>query len=266
MNQAVKVGITQTTVSFSNDEGEAKIIKFVKQAKESNVDILGLPEDCICGLLKQAKNYNPLGFISKIAKENNISIFGSNVTIENAKYYETGFFFNKQGLLLSKVHKIILTPEEKRIGINQGDKLEVFSTEFGNAAILICKDAFNRYTSLWVNKLKRLRVDYLFVPSMSIKVDHNSINYWLDSLWLLGRNFDIYILAPGTIGKNYTLYPSFGNSLIVDKDNGFAKKGSENEEKLLIANLRVRSLSEIERNYKEKWQPTTTPKVKILKK
>jgi predicted amidohydrolase len=265
VKKSFKVAVIQSRVSFSVRQGESQVLKFVKKAKSSNVDLLGLPEDCICGLFKHLKNYDPIEFLSKIAKDYRINLFGSNATIENGKYRNSGVYISKEGKLISKVNKIILAQPEKDIGFSPGDRIEIFNTEFGKMAILICKDAFNRYSSTWLSKLKNKKVEYILVPSMPLRVDNNSVDFWLNSLWLLARWFDIYIFDPGTVGKNYTQYHSFGRSLIVGRDKGFLKKGSKEKEELLLQEISIRSEKEIKKDYSLKWDPIKEPKVEIKK-
>lgn len=263
MKNNFKIGIIQANVPFSIEEGESSILNFVRKAKESEVDVLGLPEDCVCGLFKYLGNYDPLDFLSKTAQEFRISLFGSNATKEKKDYYSTGFYIDNNGRLVSKVHKIILTEPEQENGFKAGNEIQIFNTEFGKMAILVCKDAFSRYSPIWFYELKKRGVEYVLVPSMSLKFDDNSINFWLKSIWLLARWFDLYIFAPGTVGTNYTPFSSFGNALIVNKDKGFLKKGSETEEELLLAEIPVRSGDEIDKSYHSKWDPVKMPNIKI---
>ncbi|GEM_PF-3511957 len=261
-----RIGIIQAKVSFSIEEGESQILKFINEAKKNNVDTLGLPEDCVCGLLENHKNYDPLDFLSKVAKEYKINLFGSNTTFEGDSCYGTGFYIDDEGKLISKVHKILLTKPEKEAGFSAGNQIQIFKTEFGKAAILICRDAFSRYSPTWFYNLKKRGVEYILVPSMSIKFDDKSINFWLSSMWLLARWLDIYIFAPSTIGKNYTPYESFGNALIVERDRGFLKQGSEDKEELLTADIPLRSEEKIKEDFKLKWDPVEAPEVEIVEK
>lgn len=263
MKDKLKIGVAQTKVPFSIEEGENNILNFVKNAKENGIDVLGLPEDCICGLFKYLNNYNPLKFLSNVARQYNINLFGSNSTLEDGHYYGTGFYIDSTGKVVSKAHKILLTKPERETGFTSGNEIQVFNTKFGKMAVLICKDAFNRYSPMWFYELKKRGVEYVLVPSMSLKVDHNSINFWLHSMWLLARWFDMYIFAPQTIGKNYTPYPSFGNALIVERDKGFLEQGSEDKEELLMADISVRNTQEIKKDYQQKWDPVEMPNVKI---
>jgi len=263
MKTTVKVGIAQAKVPFSIEEGESNILKFVTQAKKEGVEILGFPEDCVCGLFKYLHNYNPLDFLSRTAIKFNINLFGSNTILEEGHFYSTGFYIDNLGKLVSKTRKIILTRPEKETGFTEGNKIEVFNTEYGKMAILVCKDAFNRYAPNWFYELKKKKVEFVLVPSMSLKVDENSIKFWSDSMWLLGRWFDIFILAPGTVGKNYTPFTSYGNSLIVERDKGFLKRGSEDEEELLIAEIPLRSVGQIGKDWQSKWDPPEIPEIEI---
>lgn len=265
MKKPLKAVAIQTKIPKSKDEGEKQIEKLVKEALKEPVDMIGLPEDCITTWEDINSGYQPFNFLSKIAKENKVYLFGATaVKEENGKIYNAGFLFNKQGKLIARHNKVVLTPTEEEV-ITAGRSIEVFDTEFGKMAILVCKDSFHKYAAWFFDKLRKAGAEIVLVPSYSLNVSERSIELWVDSLKALAKWFDMYIVASGTIGQNATKYPSFGHALIICPKRVILAEGSFDKEELLRATLDPESLDEIRNTYGKKWQPQGIPKVKVIK-
>jgi predicted amidohydrolase len=131
-------------------------------------------------------------------------------------------------------------------------------------AILVCKDSFHRYASWFFDKLRKAGADIILVPSYSLNVSKRSLELWVDSLKALSKWFDVYIVAPGTIGENSTQYSSFGHSLIICPNRVVLAEGSYDKEEILRATLDVKSLEEIRNTYGSKWQPKDVPEVVLI--
>ncbi len=82
-----------------------------------------------------------LDLFNKLAIKYNINIVGgTHFTIENDNLYNIAYFFQRDGSI-GKQYKIHITPSEKRWwGVKPGTKVEVFDTDKGKVAILICYD------------------------------------------------------------------------------------------------------------------------------
>lgn len=263
MIKDLKAAVVQYTIPKSTEEGKKKVEKVIKQCK-GQVDIIGLPEDCFA-IYNDIKNgYNPFLFLSQMAKKYNVYLFGATLVNEDGLLYNRGFIFDKLGNLLNKHDKIVLTPPEVKDGIRPGKSLEVFDTEFGKMSILVCKDSFHRYSAWFFDMLRKQDCDIVLIPSYSLNISKRSIELWVDSLKALCKWFDMYILAPGTVGKNSTQYDSFGHSLILCPNRVILAEGSFNKEEILIQTLDVESLREIRNTYGAKWQPKDVPNVKII--
>lgn len=265
MKKDLRVAVVQAKVPFSKDEGESQIKRFVKKILEEPVDMIGLPEDCVATYKEIKEGYKPLDFLSKIAKENKVYLFGATGIKENDRLHNVGFLYDREGSLVSRHDKIVLTPTEEK-DIVAGGTLEVFDTEFGKMALLVCKDAFHRYAAWFFDSLRRAGADIVLIPSYSLNVSKRSLELWVDSLKALAKWFDVYIVAPGTIGKNATEFPSFGHSLIVCPNRVVLAEGSDDKEEILRATLDVKNLEEIRNTYGSKWQPPDVPKVELLVK
>ena len=131
-------------------------------------------------------------------------------------------------------------------------------------SILVCKDSFHRYATAFYDKIRKAGVEIVLIPSYSLNVTERSTELWTDSLKALAKWFDVYILAPGTIGKNPTEYRSFGHALIICPKRVVLAEGSTNREEILRATIDKKSLEEIRNTAGSKWQPKTAPKTRLL--
>jgi predicted amidohydrolase len=264
MKKDLKVAAIQARVPKSKDEGEAQITRLVKEVLKEPVDMIGLPEDCVASYSDITSGYKALEFLSSVAKKNKVYLFGATGVMGEDGMHNRGFLFDRTGKLVATHDKVILTPPEEKDGLIAGKSIEVFDTEFGKMALLVCKDSFHRYAAWFFDKLRRAGADIILIPSYSLNVSKRSVELWVDSLKALSKWFDVYIVAPGTIGKNATDYPSFGHALIVCPNRVILAEGSFDKEEVLRATLDVKSLEEIRNTYGSKWQPKDVPKVKIV--
>jgi len=264
MKKALKVVAIQAQVPTSKNEGEKQITRLVKESLKKPVDMIGLPEDCIASWNDIKSGYKPFEFLSKVARENKVYLFGATIVKEDdGSVRNAGFLFDREGKLVARHDKVVLTPPEEEDGIIAGKTLEVFDTEFGKMAILVCKDSFHRYAAWFFDKLRKAGVEIVLIPSYSLNVSKRSIELWVDSLKALAKWFDVYIIAPGTIGKNATEYPSFGHALIICPKRVVLAEGSFDKEEILRATLDPESLDEIRNTYGAKWQPKDVPEVEV---
>lgn len=262
MLKDLRVAVIQAKVPKSKTEGEEQITRMVKEAVTQPLDMVGLPEDCVSPYKEIQEGYKPLDFLSKVARDNKVYLFGATAVKEDDGLHNRGFLFDREGNLVATHDKVVLTPLEEK-EIIAGKTIEVFDTEFGKMAILVCKDSFHRYAAWFFDKLRKAEVDIVLIPSYSLNVSKRSIEIWVDSLKALAKWFDVYIAAPGTIGPNATEYPSFGHSLIICPNRVVLAEGSFDKEEVLRATLDVKNLEEIRNTYGSKWQPQAVPEVEV---
>ena len=79
----------------------------------------------------------------------------------------------------------------------------------------------------------------------------------------LAKWFDMYIVAPGTVGKTLTDYDSFGHAIIICPNRGVLAEGSEDKEEILTAMLDKKNLEGIRNSFGAKWQPASIPQIKV---
>ena len=137
------------------EEFERQITYFVDTAGDYRCDFVTFPELFTTQLLSLVKARRPGSAARELAEFNEryIKLFqklsvsyhvniigGSNFAIEDEKLYNIAYLFRRDGTI-GKQYKIHITPAEWRWwGVTGGNKVEVFDTDCGRIAILICYD------------------------------------------------------------------------------------------------------------------------------
>ncbi len=92
---------------------------------------------------RQLAEFTPqyLDFFTEMAVRYNINIVGgSQFVVEEDELFNVSYLFRRDGTL-GKQYKIHITPSERKWwGVAPGDRVEVFDTDCGKVAILICYD------------------------------------------------------------------------------------------------------------------------------
>jgi len=149
---------------------------FVDVASEYKCDFIVFPEMFTTQLLsflhikrpakamRALSDFTPryLELFTALAIKYNINIIGgSHLTIENDNLYNIAYHFSRNGAI-GKQYKIHITPGERRWwGVKPGSKIEVFDTDKGKVAILVCYDIeFPELARIAVRK----GANMLFVP------------------------------------------------------------------------------------------------------
>ena len=160
------------------EEFERQCEFFVDTASDYKADFLCFPELFTVQLLsliderrpaegaRRLADFTPryLELFGRLATHYNINIIGgSQLALEDdGLLYNIAYLFGRDGSI-GKQKKIHVTPNEaKWWGIAGGDKVEIFDTDFGKVAILICYDSeFPELARVAVKKGAKI----LFVPS-----------------------------------------------------------------------------------------------------
>jgi predicted amidohydrolase len=263
MKKDIKAAIIQAQIPESTLIGEEQVDRLVKEATSQEVDIVGLSEDCLAKREDIENGYDAMNYLSSIAKKYGVYLFGATIVKTDDGLHNRGFLFDRNGELVHVHDKVVLTPPEVDAGLIAGKTIEVFDTEFGKMTILVCKDSFHRYAAWFFEKLYKAGVEIVLVPSYSISISERSIELWTNSLKALAKWFSVYVLAPGTVGRNDTEWPSFGHALIICPKRVVLAEGSPDKEEILRATLDVKSLEYI-RNNDLKWQPNEVPEVEVI--
>ncbi len=139
--------------SFVDFEQQCRF--FVDVASEDKSDFLLFPELFTLQLLslveahrpgqaaRELANFTPqyLELFTDLAIKHDLNIIaGSQFTVEDETLYNVSYLFRRDGTI-GKQYKIHITPSEaKWWGVEGGDVVQVFDTDRGKVAILICYD------------------------------------------------------------------------------------------------------------------------------
>ena len=160
----------------SFEDFEQQCNYFADAASDYKSDFVVFPEMITMQLLSFLKNKEPakairelshytdqyIELFTSLAIKYNVNIIaGSHLCIENDELYNISFLFRRNGTF-SKQYKIHITPyESKWWGVKGGNKIEVFDTDKGKVAILVCYDIeFPELARIAVSKGAKI----LFVP------------------------------------------------------------------------------------------------------
>lgn len=160
----------------SFDEFATQCEYFADTASDYRCDFVLFPEIITTQLLSLVRAARPevaarklhrytdryLDFFTDLAIRYNINIIGgTHLTVEDDKLYNIAYLFRRDGTI-GKQYKIHITPAEaKWWGVAPGDQLQVFDTDCGKIAILICYDIqFPELARVAVGK----GANILFVP------------------------------------------------------------------------------------------------------
>ncbi|MCB9858212.1 MAG: GNAT family N-acetyltransferase [Phycisphaerales bacterium] len=128
---------------------------FVDTASESAADFLVFPELITTQLLSTIRDLRPglaarklaeytpryVELFTRLAMKYSVNIIGgSQFVVENDRLFNVSFLFQRDGSI-GRQYKLHITPAERKWwGVSPGNKVEVFNTDRGKVAILICYD------------------------------------------------------------------------------------------------------------------------------
>lgn len=139
----------------SFEDFERQCTFFVDSAAEYRCDFVCFPELLTNQLLSLVSAARPaltarrldeftpryVEMFSRLALRYNVNIIGgTHLVVEGDRLYNVAYLFHRDGRI-DRQYKLHITPSEaKWWGVSAGDRLEVFDTDRGKVAILICYD------------------------------------------------------------------------------------------------------------------------------
>lgn len=195
----------------SFDEFKQQSEYFINVASEYKSDFVLFPEifttqllsfiesDSPADSVKQLTEYTPqyLELFSKLAVRFNINIIGGSHFIEEEEQiYNVSYLFHRNGAI-DRQYKIHITPNERFWwGIQPGSKVQVFDTDRGKIAILICYDIeFPELARIATEKGARI----IFVPfCTNERHGYLRVRYCSQARCIENQ---VYVAAAGTVGN-----------------------------------------------------------------
>ena len=223
----------------SFDEFAQNCEAFVDVASDYSCDFVMFPELFTTQLLSCVKPTRPglaarrlseftpqyLEFFAECAIKYNVNLVaGSHFVVEDETLYNIAYCFGRDGTI-HKQYKLHITPSERKWwGVSPGDKVNVFDTDAGRVAMLICYDIeFPELVRIAAAKGAQI----IFVPFNTDTVDaYLRIRHCAQARCIENQ---IYVAISGCTGN----LPSVENAdihyaqsaILTPSDVGFAKGG-----------------------------------------
>jgi predicted amidohydrolase len=174
-------------------------------------------------------------------------VAGSHPAIRGSELYNTSFLFSPHGEVFSqdKIHRTRW--ERERWKTSPGNQLNLYETEFGDIAILVCYDI--EFPEL-ARKVCEAGADILFVPSST----DDRQGFWRVRYCCHARAIEnqVYVVMASTVGSLPVegLGLHYGQASILTPSDfpfsrdGIAAEGMANTEQIVIADLELSLLFE----------------------
>jgi predicted amidohydrolase len=174
-------------------------------------------------------------------KYNTNIIAGSHFVVENGDLYNVSYIFKRNGTH-AKQYKLHITPHEKKWwGVQPGDKVEVFDTDIGKVAILICYDIeFPELARIAISKGAKI----LFVPfNTEERRGYLRVRYCAQARAIENQ---VYVVMAGCVGNlpavenmdiQFAQSGVFTPSDLEFHRDGIATEASANTEMLIFQDL-----------------------------
>ncbi len=179
------------------------------------------------GSTKEIKFAEPIpgptsALMASLARELRIHLLAGSIleaTTGKKKAYNTSLLFSPQGALLAKYRKIHLFDVDVTEGVTvlesesraAGEQVVVAKTELCPMGLTICYDL--RFPELFRNLVEK-GAQIVFVPSAFTALTGKA--HWEPLLLARAIENQVYIIAPGQVGKNPNSIPTHGHTMIVD--------------------------------------------------
>ncbi|MEK6906153.1 MAG: carbon-nitrogen hydrolase family protein [Nanoarchaeota archaeon] len=260
----IKIAVVQFEVKLlSSEENIKRAERFIKKASGLNADLIVFPEYFLREPVLKKRNSNEKisnykKYFQNLAKKYNIDIIpGSFIENNGKKKYNTSYYIDSTGKIISKYRKINLWSSEKK-ELDAGNKICVFNTRYGKVGLIICWDlAFPEV----FRKMEEKGVKIVICPSYwcygdagkGIKYDKNSERKFINSL-CIDRAFEneiilVYCNAGGKLNNKQIKDKLIGSSQITVPFKGAVKKLRHNREMMFVQEVDTSILKDAEKAY-----------------
>jgi predicted amidohydrolase len=176
-------------------------------------------------------------------------IGGTHIIAENDRLYNTAYLFYPDGRI-GRQKKIHITPTEvKEWNMAAGDTLEIFETDKGKIAIIICYDI--EFPEL-VRMAKARGADVIFCPSCTDdRHGFHRVRYTSHARTIENQ---VYVVVTGTVGSLPTvdfMRANFGQAAILTPNDvpfpprGILAEGEINDDMIITADLDLQLLYDV---------------------
>lgn len=254
----VRVGAVQYQMRAVDcwEDFEKQVLFFVQTASDYRIDVLAFPELLTNQLMSLVPAERPalvarrldefterfVELFSRLALRYNVNIVaGSHLEVEDETLYNIAYLFHRGGAI-DRQYKLHVTPSERKWwGVQPGSKVEVFDTDVGKIAILICYDVeFPETARLAASQGAQL----LFVPyNTDIRSGHLRVKTCAQARAIENH---MYVVIAGACGNlpqqegsdiHYAQSAIFTPSDVAFARDGIAAEATPNVEMMLVHDL-----------------------------
>lgn len=260
-----KIAVVQFEIKrLSPEYNLEKAEEFIDRASSLGAQIIVFPEDFVTDPIVGKKEFADFSnkyrdHFQQLAKKYAIDIIpGSFIEEEQEKLYNTAYYIDSTGKVLSRYRKVNLWHPERNY-ITSGQKATVFDTKFGRIGLIICWDL--TFPEIFREMVKQ-EVQIVICPSYwccgdagkGVNYDTNSEIKLVDSL-CVGRAFEneivfVYCNAAGKLNLGKYSDTLIGHSQITVPFQGSIKKLEHNKEEMFIQEVDTGILQDAEESYK----------------
>ncbi|MDO8444121.1 MAG: carbon-nitrogen hydrolase family protein [bacterium] len=261
----LKIAVVQFDIKrLAPDDNLEKAEKFIDKAATSDADLIVFPEDFVTDPIVGIKEFADSAHkyrdhFQNLAKKYSIDLVpGSFIEEGNGKLYNTAYYIDSNGKVLSRYRKINLWHPERRC-FTPGQETVAFDTRFGKVGLIICWDLI--FPEVF-REMARRGVEIVICPSYwcsgdagkGIDYDTNSEIKLVNSL-SVGRAFEneiifVYCNAAGKLNLGKYSDTLIGHSQITAPFHGSIKRLEHNREEMFIQEVDTAILKVAEKAYK----------------
>ncbi len=259
-----KLAVAQFEIAQNQPEKNLEKVKRIIAEISGKADLIVFPEFCVTGILAGQlslvdKENKYLRIFQGLAQKYQIDIVpGSIIVGKNDKIYNTAYYINSDGKVLSEYQKINLWHPE-RVHCEAGNEVKVFDTRFGKIGLVICWDLI--FTENFRQMLMQ-DVEMVICPSYwsygdSAPINAINLNAEVDCVDALcvARAFEnnivmVFCNAAGNIDLGDYKDSLIGHSQITAPILGVIKKLDHNKEEVFVAEIDLSILKDSESVYK----------------
>ncbi len=234
----INIAMLQTDIRFCDPEYNFRNVeKLFAEAMEkpTRPDIVILPEDWSCGFSDEMfrnmekyvepQNGPSVSFLCNLAKKYNVWVVaGSIATQFSDGMRNTTFLINREGEIVGDYSKMHLYSDmDENVPFLNGDKTEVYDTELGKLAFMICYDI--RFAEL-ARTYALKKADVIIVTS---DFPNPRVNHWKTLLTARAIENQMFVVACNRVGAS-PMGTYCGHSLIIDPWGDIIAEGGREQE------------------------------------
>jgi len=244
----MKLAIAQINPTLGNvEKNKNKMIKFIEDAIEKDVELVVFPELALTGYLLEELTYDVAGIPTEFYElSKKISILFGGIEESKEYYYYNSAFYLEDGKLQHTHRKVYLPTyglfDEGRY-LKSGNEIKAFDTKFGRFGILVCEDAWH-LSNPYLLSLDG--ADYVFTlvnsPSRGAQGAELTPNKtWNDMMSTYSKLLTSFYIFAHRVGYEDGVN-FFGGSRVYSPTGEMLVSARPFEEEMVVANLDSRDL------------------------